>query len=316
MTSARSRPRAVPASTLRWKADLALAGCSLVWGVTFVVVQDALRDASVLVFLLARFLLATATLAWIYRRHLSDLHPGLWRAGSLIGLFMFAGYALQTAGLRWTTPSKAAFITGSSVVLVPIFEALLGRQRPGYWLWLGALTALGGLYLLTLFGAPGGRLNRGDVLVMGCAVMFALHIIVVGHYSPGYPSSLLTLTQVGATALLSALALPVAGMTGWERPYLVWSPRLVGAVIVTAVGATAVAFSLQVWAQRFTTASHVAILFSLEPVFAAVTSLLLGAERLNLRTLAGGGLVLCGVLLAELKGSGPLAPESAVSGVD
>jgi len=303
-------------ATPRWKADLALAGCSLVWGATFVVVQNALRDASVLVFLLGRFVLATAALAWIYRRDLADLNQGPWRAGTLIGLLMFAGYALQTAGLRWTTPSKAAFITGSSVVLVPVFEALIGRQRPGYWLWLGALTALGGLYLLTLFGTSGGRLNRGDALVMGCAVMFALHILAVGHYSPSYPSNLLTFTQVSVTALFSALAVPLAGATGWERPYLVWSPRLVGAVILTAVGATAVAFSLQVWAQRFTTASHVAILFSLEPVFAALTSLWLGAERLNLRVLAGGGLVLCGVLLAELKGSRPLAPESAVSGLD
>jgi drug/metabolite transporter (DMT)-like permease len=298
----------------RIQADLALAFCSLIWGATFVLVKDALAQASVFVFLALRFVLATATLALIYRATVRRLDRATFAAGAALGWFMFSGYALQTIGLQFTTPSKAAFITGSSVVMVPVLHAFFGRRHAGAWVWAGAIAALGGLYFLTVPVAGFGDLNKGDLWVMGSAVVWALHILAVGHFSPRHSVGALTFTQVAVSAGFTVLFLPLVTMAGWEAPRLTWSGAVIAAVVVTAVGATAFAFSIQVWAQKFATPSHVAILFSLEPVFAAFTSVLFYGEHLTGRTIAGAALVLAGIVMAELKGPGPAAPEAATTG--
>ena len=158
----------------RIQADLALALCSLIWGATFVLVKDALADASVFVFLAMRFVLAALTLALIYRAALRRMDRASFAAGAVLGWFMFSGYALQTIGLKFTSPSKAAFITSSSVVMVPVLHAIFGRVRAGIWVWAGAIAAFVGLYFLTVPAAGLGDLNKGDLWVMGCAVVWAL----------------------------------------------------------------------------------------------------------------------------------------------
>jgi drug/metabolite transporter (DMT)-like permease len=292
------------------KADLLLISCALIWGVTFVVVKDALANASVFVFLALRFLLATAVLILMYGRELSKAGAGGLRAGALIGCFMFGGYALQTAGLELTTPSKAAFITGFSVVLVPVLLAVFGSRRVPVWVWIGALAAFWGLYFLAVPPSGLTALNRGDVLILACALMFALHIISIAHYSPRYSAGALTLIQVAMTALLTCLCLPVFAFSEIERPRVVWTPGLIIAVIVTGIFATAVAFSVQVWAQQYTTANHAAIIFTLEPVFAGVTSFVFYHERLGARSLAGAALILAGILIAEVLGPAPASEAS------
>ncbi|HEX2714945.1 MAG TPA: DMT family transporter [Candidatus Acidoferrales bacterium] len=292
------------------KADMALALCTVLWGATFVVVKGALDSASVFVFMALRFVLATLLMAAIYRRALRRLTRAEVWAGAQIGFFMFTGYAFQTRGLIHTTPSKAAFITGSGVVVVPVLMALFWGRRIHRSVWAGALAALLGLYYLTVPPAGLARLNGGDVLVAVCAVMFALHIIFVGRYSPHHSVGALSFLQVATTAALTLVALPAFGALGWERPRLEWNAALVSAVLVTAVLATAVAFSVQVWSQQYTTPTHTAILFSLEPVFAAITSYLVVRERLGRRALLGAGLILAGILLAELKGPTRAAAES------
>lgn len=300
----------------RLKADLALGLVSLLWGATFVVVKGALDDASVFVFLALRFTLAAALLAVMFRASLRGMSGATLRAGVVIGLWMFLGYVFQTTGLERTTPSKAAFITGLYVILVPILLAIFWGKRVTAWLWAGAVAALGGLYYLTVPAAvaPGdslwAELNTGDLLVLGCTVAFALHIIYVGRYSPLHSVGALTFLQVAVTAALSIIFVPLLAATGVEAPRLVWSPKMAVALAVTAVGATALAFTLQVWAQKHTTPTHTAILFSLEPVFAGITSYLVLGERLGARGLLGAALILLGILLAELKGtSGPVPPH-------
>lgn len=294
----------------RLQADLALAFCSLIWGATFVVVKEALDHASVFAFMAVRFTLAALVMAAIYHARLRSFTRGDWWAGAKIGFFMFTGYAFQTVGLGFTTPSKAGFITGFGVVLVPISLALFWGRRINRWVWAGALAALVGMYFLTVPPEGLRGLNHGDLLVLACAVMFAFHIILVGVYSPKHSVPALSLVQVATTAALSAASVPVLAFTGWEPARLAWSGQLVWAIVITAVGATAMAFTLQVWAQKFTTATHTAILFSLEPVFAALTSYLVLHERLGGRALAGAGLILAGILLAELRGPTQAAPES------
>lgn len=291
-------------------ADIALGVCALIWGATFVVVKDALRDVSVFVYVAVRFGLSTAIMAAIFWRELRALSRRAAWAGAQIGFFMFGGYVFQTAGLKLTTPSKAAFITGSSVVLVPIILAACGLRKITAWIWAGAIFALAGLFLLTVPAEGLGGLNRGDPIVFLGAIMFALHIIFVARYVERHSVGSLAFAQIATTALLATIFIPILGQLQWERPHWAWTGNLIFAILVTSIGSTVIGFSFQVWAQQYASPSHTAILISLEPVFAALTSWLLGAERLGSRVLLGGALVLAGILLAELKSPAPAAPES------
>ena len=139
---------------------------------------------------------------------------------------MFGGYAFQTAGLAQTTPSKAAFITGFSVVLVPLLLALFGSRRAPLWVWVGALAAFAGLYFLAVPPSGLGALNRGDLLVLACAFLFALHVISIGHYTIRYSAGALTLIQIATTELFTALCVPIFAVTGIERPRVLWTPAI------------------------------------------------------------------------------------------
>lgn len=281
------------------KADLALGAVSFVWGATFVVIKNALTHASPLVFVFLRFALASAVLLAIFGRRDSLRKPGLPWAGGIIGFFLCAGYVFQTMGLQFTTPAKSAFITALSVVLVPLVLVLVFRHRLRLWTLVGVGAAVVGLFFLTV---PPGKftIGRGDLLTVACALAFTGHIVAVGHYAPRYGVGGLAVWQVAAALGWAALAVPLAGGTGLETLRLNWTPGLALALAVAAVLATAVAFSVQTWAQQFTTPTHTAILYSLEPVFAALTSYVVVGERLGARGLLGAGLILGGLLLAEL----------------
>lgn len=292
--------------TRRLKADLSLGLISFIWGATFVVIKSALTDVSPLVFILLRFALASLLLLLLLRGRASLRQAGLVKAGALVGFFLCAGYIFQTVGLVYTTPTKSAFITALSVALVPLTLVVVLRRRLGSGAVAGAALAVVGLYFLTV---PPGELTmgRGDLITLVCSLAFAAHIVAVGHYAPRFGYAGLAVLQVGAAFVVAAAALPVAATAGWEIPRLVWTPRVFGALVVTAVFATALAFAVQSWAQQFTSPTHTAILYSLEPVFAALTSYVVFAEQLSGRGWLGAGLILAGVLVAELRG--PTAPD-------
>lgn len=299
---------AKPLISQRLTADLALIGNAFIWGATFVIVKDALRDASPLVFLATRFSLATILLVVIFRRQLRATAAG-WLAGVAMGVFLFAGFIFQTTGLQFTTPSKSAFITGISVVMVPVILAVAFRRWIGVWPAAGVLGAATGLYFLTM---PPGQLgmSRGDLLTLACAFCFAMHIILVGRYSRQHPAGLLVVGQVATALVLALLSLPLVRGLGWKQALaLRVTPRLAISIVVTAVLATALAFAVQVWAQQHTTATHTAIIFSLEPVFAWLTSYALFGERLGARGTLGALLIFGGIVLAELKGGTPSPVE-------
>jgi len=307
----------------KFQADLLLAACALIWGATFVVVKEALSDASVFVFLSLRFVLAAAVLALMQRREWRKtgggctcsppqiLDAGGLRAGAIIGCLLFTGFVFQTAGLRLTTPSKSAFITGFLVVLVPLFQGVFGRKHIPPWIWAGVFTAFAGLYFLTIPASGFSDLNTGDVLTLFCAVLYAVHIIVNGHYAARYSIGTLVFLQVAVTAVLSVAAVPGFALAGWEAPRLSWTPALVWGVLGTGLLATVGTLSVQTWAQRYAAPSHVALLLTLEPVFAGLTSFVFVGERLGGRALAGAALILAGILVAELKGGAPAAAEPA-----
>ena len=303
------KPPADPQHASRLRAELALAFCTLLWGSTFVVVKNSLEHSSVFVFLAVRFTLAGICMAVFRPRVFRVLQREEIFAGMRLGFFMFCGYAFQTAGLRYTTASNSGFITGSSVVLVPLILALFWGKRVTLWVYFGTIAAAGGLYFLTVPVTGVAHLNRGDVLTFFAAISYAVHIILVGEYAREHSAAALSVLQVIACAAMAWLTAWGADAIRWQAMHLESSQELWIGIAVCAVFATAVAFSLQLWAQQYTTPSHAAILFTLEPVFAVATSYLVLGERLSSRSFAGAGLVLAGILAAELLGP-PAAPES------
>jgi len=294
---------------VRTRADLSLAFCTLLWGATFVVVKNSLDHASVFIFLAARFSVAALLmLAWSYRIF-RQLEPQELFAGFRLGFFMFMGYAFQTAGLQYTTPAKSGFVTGSSVVLVPLLLGLFWGKRLTLGAYAGAFVAVVGLYFLTIPSQGVAYLNRGDVLTFVAAGLYAVHIILVGEYTREHSAKALSLIQVAACAAMAWVAAGSAAAIRWQPARFAWRWELVLGILICAVFATAVAFSIQLWAQQYTTPSHAAILFTLEPVFAVITSYILIGERLQGRAVLGAVFVFSGILVAELLGP-PAAPES------
>ena len=284
----------------RRRAELALVAIACVWGATFVVVKEALRDSSTLLFLALRFSLATLALAAAFRPLPSrfDRTKPILAGGALVGIVLFFGYLLQTVGLRYTTPSKSAFITGLCVVMVPVFSAFVARRPPGASEALGVATATVGMALLTLRGAS-LKMEFGDVVTLGGAAAFSIHIILLGRFASKLGFQALALTQVATAAVLGL-------STFWwvERPTVRWTPGLISALVVTGLLATAVAFSVQSWAQQHTTPTRTALILAMEPVFAWLTSFVVAGELLAPRAALGAVLILAGILLVELK---PLA---------
>lgn len=297
--------RSTPIAKHTRTASLLLVLVTAIWGATFVVVKDALHDASPLLFNLLRMLIATAVLAAIYHRELRRLHRSYLAGSAIVGLCLAAGYSFQTAGLARTTPAKSAFITGLIVVMVPLVCAIpllrpSSMRRPGVVAYTGAITAFAGILLLTTpSGTPWsallGSINLGDLLTLLCALGFALHVVALAHISPRMPLGALAVLQLAFCTIVMGLALPA-----FEQPRLHLSSRLIVALAITGVLATAVAFTVQSWAQQRLSATRTALILALEPVFAFLTSFLFYGERLSARASLGALLILTGIAVTEL----------------
>lgn len=278
----------------RLRADLALVIIAFVWGATFVVVKRALEDVSTVLFLTIRFTIAAALLALFFRRGWMPERRHL-PAGILIGACLSIGYVLQTIGLETTTPANAGFITGFYIPLVPILGALVHRKVPAWQEAAGVAIATLGIVLLTL---PAGNLSvrSGDLFVLAATVLFAAHILILGHFSQLMPYKVLSFAQIAVGAIM-----------GWasfwwiETPRIQWTPAVIGGLIATAVFATAVALAVQSWAQQHTTPTRTALIFALEPVFAWMTSYVVSGEVLTLRAGLGAVAVLSGIVLVEVR---------------
>jgi drug/metabolite transporter (DMT)-like permease len=263
-----------------------------VWGLTFTAVKRALDLADPFSFLAVRFALASIVLLLVFPRRVFRLNRRGIGLGVLIGGWLTAGYALQTTGLVYTTASKSAFITGLCVVLVPILSLAISRVRPGPVSFAAVLLAAAGLYLLTSPTSDG--VNLGDLLTLGCAVAFALHIVTTERVAPHQDPVALAFWQIVTTALICGLI--AAAAPARRLPLTSWT---VSALLITGVLATAVAFLVQMWAQRRTSATHVAVIFAGEPLFAALFSWLIEHEVLGPAKLIGGALIVVGILVAQ-----------------
>lgn len=294
------------------KAHLLLVLITFIWGSTFVLIKAALRDSSPLALNAVRLGLAAALLAIYYRRDIARLTRPALLMGCTVGVFLFLGYAFQATGLVLTTPSKSAFLTGVSTVLVPLVMVALWRKRIHAWRAVGILLAMFGLFLMTV---PAGRqgladfanVNAGDLLTLACAFAFAFQIVFLGRATQRFPFEQMAVLQIAVAAVLTAISSPIL-----EKPHLQLNETVIAAILITGILGTAVAFTVQAWAQQFTPATHAALIFTLEPVFGWLTSYVITGERLGMRAGAGALLIVAGILLSEVLGS-VSRPESELA---
>jgi drug/metabolite transporter (DMT)-like permease len=270
---------------------LAVIAVTVVWGVTFVQVKDAVAIYPLFAFLAVRYGIATGALALAGGGRLRTLGRSGWTAGAVVGALLGLGIALQTAGLERTTVSSTGFITGLYVVFTPLFGLALFRTSVAVEVWVGVAFALAGLALLS--GVPVGS-PGGNLLVLASAAAQALQIVALERYARRYDAIALTLVQMGV-CLAGFLAIALAlGQLEVPHGRTVW-----GALLVTGVFASALAYLIQVWAQQRLSAARIAIVFSLETVFAGIFGYWLSGDRLGWLGWGGCALILAGIVVAE-----------------
>ena len=273
----------------RTRAVLALLAASFLFGVTFVVVKSAVERIPPISFVAWRFLLGALLLS------IFALPRGkkVWVHGSISGVALFAGYALQTSGLAQTSASNSALITGLYVVITPFLASLFARHTPSWWSIGAAALSFIGLILLT--GTEGFRLEQGDLLTLGCSVSFAFHIVSLSRFARHHPVVPFTTVQLAVTSLL-AFGLSMMLEVQAIPPRSVW-----GALLLTGLGVSAGCFVLQIWAQTVVGATTAAVVLAAEPTFAVATAWIVLGERLTTGGWAGAGLILVAIFVVLTK---------------
>ncbi len=279
-------------------ASVALVGVTAVWGYTFLVVQDAVARMPVMDFLAWRFVVASVAMIALRPTCLRNVTRVELLRGIGLGTVLGLGYIAQTYGLRYTTAAISGFITGMFVVLTPVMSWLLLRRKTSRSTWMVVALATVGLALLSL---NGWSVGIGELLTLGCAVFFAIHIVGLGEWSSQYRPYTFALLQIGALAAISLMA-AIPGGIALPPDVAVWK-----AIGITGVLATAVAFFVQTWAQSLVSATRAAVVMTMEPVFAGLFAVVIGGNQLTLRTLGGAACILAAMLIITLKAGRSLA---------
>jgi len=271
-----------------WALLLVSAG----WGLAFVVMKDAIERQSVNSFLFSRFLMAVVVMLLIKPRVIKAINKEILQKGFIAGLFLASGYILQTLGLALTGAAITGFITGLYVVATPVLAALLLKDRVTPFTWVCVAIATVGLALLSL---KGWNLGFGEFLVFLCAVAFAAHIIALSNWSNGLDVYAMTIVQLATCALMTGV---ISFAQGYEAPVDTAGWMV---IIYTAVFCTAIAFVVQTWSQAHMSATKVAVILTMEVVFAAFFASVFGGETLTVRALVGGVLVMLAMFMIVLK---------------
>lgn len=279
-------------------ALLALVLVTAVWGVTFVQVKDAVALYPLFAFLAVRFWIATLTLAVPGLPRMRSLGRTGFVGGAFLGLLLAAGYTLQTAGLERTTVSSTGFITGMYVVLTPLIALVLVRSRIGLSVWGGVALSTIGLAMLS--GIHAGSVT-GDLLVLAAAAVYSLQIVLMERYAPRYDAVAFTFVEMLAAGVALGVVAAALGDLHLPHGWTVW-----GALLVTGVFASALAFLVQTWAQRRTSATRTALAFTMEPVWTAFFGYTLAGDRLGLLGWGGCAVIMAGIVLAEPAAAGAL----------
>jgi drug/metabolite transporter (DMT)-like permease len=277
-------------------AELVLASVTLFWGATFPIVKQAITEMPVMAFLWVRFAIAALLLALIAGRSgLSTLDRRGWRLGILLGTLLFLSYLFQTFGLERTSSANTGFLTGLGVIWVPLMAGPILKKPAAFGSKIGVGLALLGLFMLT-WHTP-WMINFGDFLVVVCSLFIALHIIGLDAFTRGYDGRALTFVQIATMAVLSCLGSLAYEPVSWPAS---WTGSLIFAFVITSVFATAYAFWAMTTFQNRTTPTRAALVYTLEPVFAAIFSVWLAGDRLSATGWFGGLLIVAGMIVAEV----------------
>jgi drug/metabolite transporter (DMT)-like permease len=276
--------------------DLLLLLVTLFWGTTFIIVKQAVAQVEVFAFLTARFGSAFILMVILFRNRIWPLRGSELQAGTFLGIFLFAAFAFQTWGLTMTTATNGGFFTGLCVVMVPILSLIFLRRPPAIFSGVGVVFASVGLYILT--GGGPSHWNQGDLLVFICAIWVAVHILLTGYYASRHNALALATWQIGTCALLSLIFSLGSGTLSIRFPASVW-----GAVGMTSILCTVLAYAVQTYAQRFTPPTRTALIFTAEPVFGALFAHWYGGELLLAEHMLGGGFIFLGMVVSEIRPS-------------
>jgi drug/metabolite transporter (DMT)-like permease len=279
--------------TSRTRAELYLLSLTIIWGSTFVLTKFILENASPFVYVAIRFFTASLLIAAVFYRRLRSMRRDGVIKGLVLGFLLFFGFVLQTVGLKFTTASKSAFITGLMVVFTPIFQLVIERKAPKRGNVIGVAFVALGLYLLT--SPQGSEFNIGDTLTLVCAVLFSLYTVYLGVYGKDHDPAHLTFIQFASTAVLAAFAIPFL-----ETAHLNLTYGFLMNLAYLAVMPTVIALYVMAKYQKYTTPTRSAIIYSLEPPIAAIFAFFIIDEKIGLMGAFGGMLILSGLIVSEL----------------
>lgn len=278
-------------------ADLSLLLVTVIWGGTFPVIKELVGEMTPHYLVGIRFLLAFIALGVVAVPRVKRLHRRGIGIGIGIGLVLWGGYVTQTIGLMYTSAAKGGFITGLSVVIVPVLSAFWLKKYPSIAAVLGVVVATLGLGVMSLDFTAKYYLQYGDLWLLACAVLYACQVVLVDKYAAEMDAAALAWIEIGTVAAASLL------WAIWSEPVpQLASPLTLLGLLYLAVLATALGQVVQFWAQPQTTPTRVGIILAMEPVFATVFAAVFLDERLGAKTVIGCALVLAGMLLAETNG--------------
>ncbi len=289
--------------TGKTRAEWVLLSITLIWGTTFALGKVVLENVTPLQMISFRFTFCTILLLAFFSRSIFPLRLDQALKGGLLGLFLFLGFVVQTIGLTLTTASKSAFITGMTVVFVPVFQIVVSRRAPKFGNIVGVLIVTLGLWFLT--SPEGSAFNAGDALTLACAVLFGMYMVYLDVVSRIMTTAQLTFLQVGTNALLAIGAMSVFESTPLHVSTFSWL-----ALVYLALFATFITTFMQTKYQKDTTPTRAAVIFTMEPVFAVILAAIFLGEHLGFLGIIGGGLIITGVLVSELSDSIPLLNRS------
>ena len=280
-------------ANLRRLSEAALIGIASIWGLTFVMVKDAIEELPTMAFLAYRFIPASLIVAVVFRKQLAALSRDGWRAGAVMGVFLAGGYIFQTLGMENTTASNAGFITGLFVVLTPVLAAIVLRQSLPATVWAAAGVAAVGLWLLA--GAGTDFNARGDGLVLVCSFSLAAHILATAGAVKVHDVGALLAIQLGVVGAICLAIGAIAGDLEAPEGATVWS-----ALIVTSLIASALGFFVQTFAQQHAPPARTALILAAEPAFAGLFGWLLNDDRLTAAGWLGAGLIMTAIVAVEI----------------
>jgi drug/metabolite transporter (DMT)-like permease len=294
--------------SLKYLSESALLFSTLIWGGTFVIVKDSLQDVSTMLFVGIRFIIAALVLLpFVYKKFVLIDKKVFYRA-SLLGVFLFLGFAPQTIGLKYTSATKSGFITGSLVLFTPLMQIIIQRKKPTFGSLIGSVFVVAGLLFLSvkdtsigeLFYELGSSFNAGDILTLACAFFFAIQVVYIDKISREIDFLLLTFFQIVVTGILAFIFSGLLSITNIEEVHFRLTGNLVFGLAYTAFLGTIITFLLQTRFQKEVSPTKAGIIFSFEPMFSALFAFLMLNERLSPLGIVGGILIFLGLIVSEL----------------